>query len=59
MGLGKFATCQLGLKLVGCKWIFNKKLKPDGTVYKYKVMLVAKGFIQKKGEHYFGTQLPS
>jgi hypothetical protein len=59
MGLGKFATCQFGLKLVGCKWIFKKKLKPNGIVDKYKVRLVAKGFTQKKGEHYFDTQLPS
>jgi hypothetical protein len=28
----------------GCKWVFKKKLRPDGTIEKYKVMLVAKGY---------------
>ena len=34
-------------KLLGCKWIFKKKLKPDGSIDKYKIILVAKGFKQK------------
>jgi hypothetical protein len=33
---------------VGCKWIFKKKMKPDGTVDKFKARLVAKEFTQKK-----------
>ena len=32
---------------VGCKWIFKKKLNPDGTINKYKARLVAKGFTQR------------
>ncbi|KAL0329264.1 UNVERIFIED_CONTAM: hypothetical protein Sradi_4913100 [Sesamum radiatum] len=26
---------------IGCKWIFRKKLKPDGTINKFKARLVA------------------
>ncbi|KAF3790079.1 Copia protein [Nymphaea thermarum] len=33
--------------LVGSKWVFNVKYKPDGTVEQYKACLVAKGFSQK------------
>jgi hypothetical protein len=33
-----------GCKHVGCKWVFKKKLKPDGTIDKYKARLVAKGY---------------
>jgi hypothetical protein len=33
-----------GCKPVGCKWVFKKKLKPDGTIDKYKARLVAKGY---------------
>jgi hypothetical protein len=28
-----------GCKPVGCKWVFKKKLKPDGTIDKYKARL--------------------
>ena len=36
----------------GCKWVFKKKLNPDGFVQKYKARLVAQGFSQVYGEDY-------
>ncbi|KAK1666699.1 hypothetical protein QYE76_054858 [Lolium multiflorum] len=39
-----------GCKPVGCKWVFKKKLRADGTIEKYKSRLVAKGYTQKEGE---------
>ena len=33
-----------GCKPVGCKWVFKKKLRLDGTIEKYKARLVAKGY---------------
>jgi hypothetical protein len=44
-----------GCKPVGCKWVFKKKLRPDGTIEKYKVWIIAKGYTQKEGEYYFNT----
>lgn len=33
-----------GRKLVGCKWVFRVKYKPNDTVERYKAKLVAKGY---------------
>jgi hypothetical protein len=38
--------------------VFKKKLKPDGTIDKYKARLVAKSYTQKEGKYYFDTYSP-
>ena len=32
------------IKLIGCKWIYKRKLGPTGKVETYKARLVAKGY---------------
>ncbi|GJT89263.1 zinc finger, CCHC-type containing protein [Tanacetum coccineum] len=36
-----------GCKPLGCKWIFKRKMKVDGTIDKFKARLVIQGFRQK------------
>jgi len=47
-----------GWKPIGSKWILKKKLKPDGTVDKYKARLAAKGFRQRENVDFFDTFSP-
>jgi histone deacetylase 1/2 len=33
-----------GKNIIGCKWVWKVKRKPDGSIDKYKGRLVAKGY---------------
>jgi hypothetical protein len=47
-GTWEITDLPAGCKPVGCKWIFRRKRRPDGTIEKYKARLVAKGLLKRK-----------
>ena len=44
-----------GKNVVGCKWVFEVKVNPDGSVARLKARLVVKGYAQTYVVDYFDT----
>lgn len=57
-GTWELVPLSIHQNLVGCKWVFRLKRKPDGSIDKYIARLVAKGFHQRPGLDYTETFNP-
>ena len=42
--LGLLLLCLQTKRPFGCKWVYRMKYKADGSMERYKAMLIAKGF---------------
>ncbi|XP_031253543.1 uncharacterized protein LOC116111503 [Pistacia vera] len=51
-------TLAPGKSPIGCKWVYKLKFNADGTLERYKVRLVAKGYTQQAGIDYEETFSP-
>lgn len=50
--------CPPHAKPIGCKWIYSAQLKPDGSLDRHKVCLVALGNGQEYGVDYDKSSVP-
>uniref|UniRef100_A0A2N9FFN8 Reverse transcriptase Ty1/copia-type domain-containing protein n=1 Tax=Fagus sylvatica TaxID=28930 RepID=A0A2N9FFN8_FAGSY len=53
--LAILTTLPEGKQPISCKWVYKVKLKADGSLKRYKVRLVAKGYTQQEGSDYLET----
>lgn len=56
--LRKIVELPLGERPISSKWVYRIKFKADGTIDKFKVCFVARGFDQVKGKDYKHTFSP-
>jgi hypothetical protein len=58
LGTSTLVSCLPNRKIIDCKWVFQTKFNPDGTIDCYKAHLVTKGFSQVKYLDYRETFVP-
>ena len=54
-GTWELVALPYGKSLVGCRWVYTVKMRPDGWVDRLKARLVSKGYTQQYGSDNYDT----
>ena len=53
------AAKKAGKQVVTCRWLYRRKVGPDGRVSRYRSRLVAQGYLQRPGDSYQPDEIHS
>ena len=48
-----------GRQILGCRWVYKRKIDKDGSVYRYRARLVAQGYRQKEWDSFNPDEISS
>ena len=57
-GTWTLTSLSAGKTSIGCRWVYKIKHRSDGSIERYKALLVSKGFTQLEGVDYQNTFFP-